>query len=632
MFEFIRTHMRLMQFLLLLLIIPSFVFFGVSGYNLEGGGADVAVVDGRPITQVELDEAHRVQIERLRQQMPNLDAKFFDTPELKVETLEGMVRERVIEAAALKQHLATPDPRMQRLFATDPELAFLRRPDGNLNRDVLAAQNMTAEQFIQRFRRELTMRQVLQGITQSAEAPVGAADAALDAMFQQREVQILRFDAKTYAAKVTPTDAQIEAYYNDPANKALYTAPESAAIEYAVLDLASVEKTLSVSEEELRKYYEQNEARYGTPEERRARHILINAPASATADDRAKAKARAEALLEQVRKSPATFAEVATKNSQDTGSAAQGGDLDYFGRGMMVKPFEEAAYALKPGDISGLVETEYGYHIIQLEAVRGGEKKTFEQARAQVETEVKKDQAQKKYAELAEQFTNTVYEQPDSLKPALDKFKLEARSAKVSRLPDPAATGPLANSKFLDALFDAGNLQAKRNTEAIETAPNTLVSGRVVSYEPAHQKPLADVRDLIRQGLVARESAELAKKEGQARLEALKGGATDGLPPAVTVSRAQPPEAGQALLDAVLAADAGKLPAYVGVSLGDQGYAVAKVNKVLGRDPAVADAQQGRRQYAQTWAAAESAVYFEALKKRFETEVKPLQGAASAPL
>lgn len=632
MFEFVRTHKRLMQTLLLLLVFPSFVFFGVQGYSrfMDGSMSSVASVDGHAITAVELDNAHRQQVERLRAQMPNLDAKFFDSPDFKRETLEGLVRERVIQTAADAQHLSTPDTRLQRIFQSDPEYAFLRKPDGSLNKDVLMAQGMSAEQFVQRFRRELTMRQVMQGLSESATGSDAATRAALDALFQQREVQVQTFNTADFASKVTPTDAQIEAYYNDAANQSLFMAPESASVEYAVLDLDAVKKTIAVSDEDLRKYYDENAARFGTPEERRARHILVNAPAGASADDKAKARARAESLLEQVKRNPASFADVARKNSDDTGSAEKGGELEWFGRGAMVKPFEDAAFTLKPGEISGLVETEFGFHVIQVEGARGGEKKTFEAVRQQVADEVRKDLAQKKYAESAEQFTNTVYEQSDSLKPVADKFKLELKTAPASRTPGPDASGPLANAKFLEALFNADNIRAKRNTEAVEVAPNQLVSGRVVSYEPAHRKALAEVKDAIRQRLVTQGAADLARAAGQARLSALKGGATDAMPAAETMSRAKPGSANQALLDAVLAADAAQLPAYVGVSLGDAGYAVARIVKVLGRDPAFNDEARARQQYAQAWSAAEAMIYYDALKKRFNTEIKPLAPAPAA--
>ena len=357
MFDFIRKHMRAMQFVLVVLIVPSFAFFGIEGYTRlsDGGRQTVAVVAGQDITQSELEAAHRQQVERLRREMPTVDVKLLDTPEMRQRTLDELVRERVMLVAADKDHLAPTDERLRRIFVGDPQFAFLRNPDGSVNKDVLAQQGMTSEQFAQRLAQDLARRQVLLGIGGTVfPAPTDSA-TAMDALLEQREIQLLRFDAKDYLGKVSPTEAQLEAYYKDPKHAARFTAPEQASIEYVVLDLNALKADITVSDDDLRKYYSENAARYTTPEERRASHILINAPKDAPADVRAKAKAKAEALLAQVKQNPDSFAELAKKNSDDPGSAERGGDLDYFSRGAMVKPFEDAAFAMKPGEVSGVV-------------------------------------------------------------------------------------------------------------------------------------------------------------------------------------------------------------------------------------------------------------------------------------
>ena len=626
MFDFFRKHTRVLQFLLVLLIFPSFVFFGIQGYSGFTGDANasVAKVAGHSITRTEWEAAQREQMERVRRQMPNVDPKLFDTPEMKLQSLDGLVRERVMLVAADKLNLVTTDDRLQRVFSADAQFAFMRNPDGSINKDVLSAQGMSSEVFAQRLRQDLTLRQVMLGVSGTAFAPVSATAAALDAMFQQREVQVQRFDAKASLDKVSPSDADIEKFYKDPANALQFQAPEQASVEYVVLDLDTLKKGISVPEEDLRKYYTENEKRYTAPEERRASHILIKAEKSAPEADRAKAKAKAEGLLAELKKNPAAFAELARKNSEDPGSAEKGGDLDFFGRGAMVKPFEDAAFGLKPDELSGVVESDFGYHIIKLAAVKGGEKRAFDAVRAELEAEVKTQLAQKRFAEVAVEFTNMVYEQPDSLKPAADKFKLELRTAQnVKRVAAPGTTGALANAKFLGALFGADALRNKRNTEAVEIAPNTMVSGRVLQYTAAHQLPLAEVKTRVRDRLATVQAAALARKLGEERLAALRAAPDTALAePVVQVSRAQPREMQSAVLDAVLKAPVATLPAFVGIDLGEQGYAVAKVSKVLGRDPVTADASRGQTQYAQAWGDAESQAYYGALKSRFKVEIK----------
>ena len=629
MFDFFRKHTWLLQ-VILGFVVLAFVGGGVyQGYGsfMNDENTTVAKVDGRKITRSEWELAQREQIERVRRQMPNVDPKLFDTPEMKRQSLDAVVRERVMLAAADQLHLVVTDDRLQRLFASDPQFAFLRNPDGSVNKDALAAQGMSSELFAHRLRQDLSLRQVIQGVGGTAIAPLSATAAALDAMYQQREIQVQRFATSDLLAKVSPTDADIEKFYKDPANALQFQAPESEAIEYVVLDLAALKKGLTVSEKDLRDYYTANEKRYTVPEERRASHILVKVDAGASAADRAKAKAKAEALLAEVKKNPASFADVARKNSDDPGSAEKGGDLDYFGHGgLAAKPLEDAAFALKVDEISGLVESEFGYHIIKLVATRGGDKRSFDSVRAELESEVLTQLAQKRFSEVAVEFGKMVYEQPDSLKPVADKFKLELQTAKdVRRTPAPGVTGPLANAKFLDALFGTDAVRNKRNTEAVEIAPSTMVSGRVVKYEAAHQLPLADVKAKVRERLIVVQAAALARKAGEARLAELRAAPTTAMTEAaVTVSRAQPRDVPAPVLEAVLKAPTPKLPAYVGVDLGDQGYAVAKIGKVLGRDPVAADAARAQSQYAQAWAEAETQAYYTALKTRFKVEVKPI--------
>ncbi len=628
MFDFFRKHTWLLQ-VVLGFVVLAFVGGGVyQGYGsfLNDDNGTVAKVDGHKVTRSEWETAQRQQIERVRQQMPNVDAKLFDTPEMKRQSLDAVVRERVMLTAAEKLHLTITDERLQRIFLSDPQLAFLRNPDGSVNKDALAAQGMSSDAFAQRLRQDLSLRQVAQGIAGTVFAPLGSTNAALDAMFQQREIQVQQFATKESIAKVTPTDADIEMFYKNSANASQFLAPEVENIEYAVLDVEALKKGVTVADKELQDYYTANLARFTVAEERRASHVLVKVDVGASVADRAKAKLKAEGLLAGVKKNPASFADVARQNSDDPGSAEKGGDLEFFGRGgLAAKPLEDAAFALRPDEISNLVESDFGYHIVKLTSVRGGDKRSFESVRTELEGEVQKQLAQKRFSEAAVEFTNMVYEQPDSLRPVLDKFKLELRTAQnLRRTPGPNAIGPLSNPKFLEALFATDAIKNKRNTQAIEVGGSTLVAGRVVKYEAAHVLPLADVKDRIRGRLVVAQAAALARKLGEARLAELRAAPATTMPETpLIVSRAQATEQPAAIVDAVLKAPTATLPAFLGVDLGDQGYAVVKIGKVLGRDPGTADVTRAKSQYAQAWGDAESQAYYNALKSRFKVEIKP---------
>ncbi len=636
MFETVRKHNKIFFLVFMPLVFFAFVFTGLQGYDRmsDGAGAEVARVDGQKVTQAEWDAAHRRQVEQARQRMPGMDAKFFDSPEVKRESLDQMVRDRVLFAASTRGHLSVSNERLMREIQSIPQLAALKRPDGSFDVDaykaMVQAQGRSAESFEAAMRQDLAVRQVLAAVDNSAAPANTAGRNAIDALLQQREVQVLRFDSKDQSAGIAPTEAELAAYHK--AHESEFRAPEQAQIEYLVLDLDTIAKRVAVSEEELRKSYEQNIARFTVAEERRASHILVKAAKDAPKADRDKAKAKAESLLAQLRKAPATFADVARKNSEDPGSAERGGDLEFFGRGAMTKPFEDATYAMKQGEISNVIETEFGWHIIRLDALRGGDKKPFEAVRAELEADAKKQLAAKEFTADADRFQNLVNKDADKFDSAVAELKLVKQSATVQRIAAPAAKGPLASPKLLDAVFAADSIKSKLNTEAIETAPNQLVAARIVTHTPARVQALAEVQAIVRERVVQQQAAAKAKKAGEDKLAAVKAAdSTAGLPAAVTLSRNEP--AGQApqVVEAVLKADAGKLPQWLGVDLGSAGYAVVRLNAVKNRSPDSPEVAQLLPRYAQAWAGAESQAYYKALERRFKVKIEAAAAAAPAP-
>jgi len=627
MFDIFRKHTKIMMILLFLLVIPSFVLFGIDGYNrMNQSDAVVARVGSLDITQSQWDLTHKNEVDRLRASRPNLDVKLFDSPAARYATLERLVRERVMSVAAEKSNLLTSDMRLARFLQEDPTIASLRKADGKLDMDryrqLAASQGLTPEGFENSVRQDISRQQVETGVRQSGFVAPAPADVALNAFFEKREVQVASFAAKDYTAAVKPTDAELEAFYK--ANQSLFMAPEQATVEYVVLDMDSIKKGIKIAEADLKSYYEQNVARLSGNEERRASHILLNSPKDAPAADRQKVKAQAEELLKVVRAKPDSFADVAKKSSQDAGSASKGGDLDFFGRGAMVKPFEDAVFALKKGDISDVVESDFGYHIIKLTDIKTPKQRSFEELRPNIESDLKTQQAQRKYAEVAELFTNTIYEQSDSLKPVADKLGLDIKTAdKLQRHPAPGATGVLANEKFLATLFSPESIEKKRNTESVETAVNQLAGGRIVAYSPARTLPLAEVSQQVRDRVITARAAELARQDGNEKLALWKKDPTKAtLPAAVLVGRDQVQNIPQQAVSAALKADVTSLPTWLGIDLGAAGYAVIRVNKVVPRlESTQPSVQQDREQYAQWWTAAETQAYYTTLKERLKVEV-----------
>ena len=635
MFDFIRKHTKITMGLLFLLIVPSFVLFGLDGYSQsKDKSPTVAKVDGQPILQTDWDRAHLREVDRIKSTMPSIDAKLLDSPEAKYATLERLVRERVLAAAAVKSKLGASDQKLARELQENAEISSLKKADGTLDmeryRQLLASQGMSPEMFESTVRADLSVRQVLAGVTASGFAGQAAADTALSAYFERREIQVKRFTAADYAAKLSPTDADLEQFYQ--ANAKLFQAPEQANIEYVLFDVESIKKNIVVDSADLKAYYDQNLQRLSAKEERRASHILITAAKAAPQEERAKAKAKALELAAVVKKSPDTFAEVARKNSQDPGSAPAGGDLDFFAREAMVKPFSDAAFAMKKGEVSDVVESDFGFHVIKLTDIKEAKQRSFEEMKPELELEIKKQQAQKKFTETAEGFTNAVYEQADSLKPTADRLKLEVRTAAgVTRRPTPGVVGALANPKFLNAIFALDTIEKKRNTEAIEIGSNQLVSGRISQYTPARTLPLAEVKENVRQRWLAQRGAEEARKEGMAKLAASKADpSAAAMVGSIVVSRDQPQKQPAQVVEAALRVDSVTLPALVGIDLGEQGYSLIKVLKILPREAGLeASLRQERAQYSKFWTSAESTAYYNVLKERFKTEIKVAKPATA---
>jgi peptidyl-prolyl cis-trans isomerase D len=590
MFEYIRKHQRLMQILLAIIIVPSFVLVGVSSYESGGAtGAGVATVDGKSITQQEWDDAQRRQIDQARAQMgPQFDQKQFDTPEAKRAVLEQLVAERTLQNAVVDKKLSVSDEAIRKQIEAIPQF---RKADGTFDLDLykaaLAAQGMSPTAFDANARRQMALQQLTGSIQATAIVPRSVTTRLSDLRDQQRDVQELIFPAAEFMSQVKVTDAMIKAFYDK--NATMFTVPEHVKAEYVVFNADAVARQVTVTDAEVADVYNKSPARFGTPEERSVSHILINSPKSATPAEAAKAMEQAKAILAEVRSAPANFAAIAKAKSQDTGTAEMGGELGSFQKGAKtdLPPAVEAAMnGLKEGEVSDLVKSEYGYHIIKLTALKAGAQKTLDEAKTEIAAELKTAKMSKKYSELAEQFSNTVEEQSDSLKPVADKLGLKIETAdNLARTPNPAlGTAPYNSAKFLGALYSNDALKNKRNTLAVEAAPSTLIAGRVVDYKPAAKRPLAEVEAAIRQRVTTQEAIRLAKAAGEAKMTAARtagsAGSADGFGPVQVLTRTKEPAINPVAAMAVLKADTSKLPAYVGVELPGQGYGVYRIGKV----------------------------------------------------
>ena len=424
MFDAVRNNKKIVQIFLALIILP-FAFFGLDSYvRSTGTGDDIAKIGDIKITQQQFQQAMRDQQERLRAQMKGeLDPKLLDTPEARQAILDDLVDQRLLMLEASKKKMFVSDDVIRRTIGSID--AF--NADGKFSAEryeaALRGQGMTPAGFEAQLRQDLTLQQLAGAIGQSGVTPRTVIDHVLAIQTEKREVMEYRLAIDDFLGKVKLADGAAKKFYDENAKQ--FELPEQAKAEYVVLSMETIGAQLTVSEAEVKAWYEGHKDKFQQPEERRASHILI----ASEKLGKDKAKAKAEEVFKAVQKNPAGFADLAKKNSDDPGSAEKGGDLGFFGSGMMVKPFEEATFKLKEGEISGIVESDFGFHIIKLTGIHAAKEKPLAEVKGEIEAELKKTASSRKFAEAAEAFSNLVYEQSDSLKPVADKLKLEIRTA-----------------------------------------------------------------------------------------------------------------------------------------------------------------------------------------------------------
>lgn len=624
MFDLVRNNKKIVQIFLALITLP-FAFWGVESYvrNVDDS-ANIARVGGRTISRQELATALREQQDRMRAQLGGqVDPAMFESVQMRRAVLDSLVTQRLLAEQARKANLAVANEQLIQFIAGVPSLQENGRFSKERYEALVAAQGMSKEMFEARLRQDMAVQQLILPVTEASIAGQVAIGRWLAAQLEQREISQVGLTPASYAGQVKLAADAVQNYYE--ANRKRFELPEQVRAEFLVLSRDALAAQAAIGDDEVKAYYQSHADRYKQGEMRRASHILVRVAKDAPEAEAKAAKAKAEDLWSQLKKAPDDFARLAKQSSQDPGSAEKGGDLDWFGRGAMVKDFETAAFALKESQISDVVRSDFGFHIIRVTGVRPERAKLLDEVKAEIQAELKREAGMKKYAEAAEAFGNMVYEQSDSLKPAAERWKLELRSTqwlvKGGKLPP-----PFDNAKLAAALFSDDGLKNKRNSEAVEVAPGTLVSTRVLEHKPAALQPLEAIKGDIGKHLIQEEAIKLAIKDGEDKLARLAKGEALGLKwsPSVSVSRSAtqglPPDA----LRAVFKADPGKLPSHVGVAFPGQGYALYRITEVKpGDSNPKGDQRTGAlaQQYARLVAEEEFVAWMSTLKDKYPVEI-----------
>jgi peptidyl-prolyl cis-trans isomerase D len=580
--EAIRKHAKgWLAKVILALIIVTFALFGVDSYmSSDKGGGVVAEVGDVKISSEELAREIQMQRDRMREALgPAFDTAVTETTGFRKEVLDNLIERKALLLEAQKLKFLAPDAYIASVLAQIQ--AF--QQDGAFSQQryeaILRQNGRTPAQFENELRQEFMLEAITSPVSLAAFPSKTSLTQLARLVAQQREIAWVDLPASVVAAQIKVTPADIERYY--AANKAEFTEPEQIRAEYLVLDMSSVAAGIAVSDQAVADYYAANAAQFGQPEQRSASHILIAADINADAATRAQAKAKADELVQILKKTPGRFAELARAESQDPGSAAQDGSLGSFGRGMMVKPFEDAVFGMKPKEIRGPVESDFGYHIIRLDGIEPAQTAPLAEVRAAVVDELRKQQAQKVFADLADNFSNLVYENANSLQPAATAAKLTVQQSDWMTAGN--APLPFGHAALSSALFSPESIKSKQNTEAFEVQPGTLVAARVIEHRAARLRPLVEVSAVIESRLRAEQSEKLLTQKGEATLQALAKGEEAGLNwSAFQVVGRQPSAAlDPAGAKAVFRVNADTLPAYTGFARPDGSYRIVRVSRVL---------------------------------------------------
>ncbi|HHI94717.1 MAG TPA: peptidylprolyl isomerase [Gammaproteobacteria bacterium] len=580
-----------------LLIVP-FALWGVNEYVGNGGKLVAATVNGTEIGQREFQQAFYDQRGRMQQMLGGqYDAQLFD-PQIKQRVINELVDRELLLQNADDMGFRVSD---QAVVATIQSIDAFRENgvfSASLYQQQLQTQGQSPTAFERRVKRIMTAGQLPDGLASSVFVTDAELDAVIKLEKQQRDFQYFVLNASQFQDESLADDAAIKDYYEQHVDR--FLTAEKVRVEYVELSATALKSDEEPSEEELREFYDANQGQFSVAEERQASHILIQLEEGADEAAVTAARKKAEDLVTRL-KAGESFESLAKENSDDPGSAEMGGDLGYFGRGLMEPDFEEVAFSLKLGEVSEPVLTPFGYHIIKVTGIREKETKPFADVRDEILAQFQNDAAERAYFELAEKLTNQAYEMPDSLSETADELGLELKQSPFFERR--GGTGVFANPRVVAAAYSDDVLKQGFNSEPIEIDENHVLVLRLLDHQKADRRPLSEVKAQVKQSLIQEKAREAVKAAGEKALQQLEAGES-----AETVSKALSvdwKDVGAVTRDvkehdAQVVKQAFRLarpsspdsPRYSGVVLNSGDYAVIQLNKVVDGDPAAMDAAE----------------------------------------
>ncbi len=499
-----RSSGAFAYFIAALIIIPM-AFWGVNEYANTSVVPTLVEIGDTKITKQELDQRLSALQDQERQRNPEFaNSEFFTSDFYKRSVLGSLIDRALVEQMATDNHYRIGNAQLAELIRQEP---IFQNEAGNfdpaLYEEFVQSRLYSKQRFEQQIREDSRISQVADGYSQSAIVLSDDVRQLLELQAQRRTFDLVTVSEAAFRETIEVSDADVAAYYE--ANIDAYMDPDLISIEYVELDVNRIAENLVVDEAELRQEYENNKENFISPESRATRHILLSTSGEKSDSEQL---ATAQDLAAQLRDG-ADFAALAQQYSEDTGSAEEGGSLGDIERGQMVDEFEQAAFALEVGQISDPIETQFGYHIIEVTGVSGGVAQEFADVRFEIESQVREAQAQTEFAALLLEMRNLVFESEDSLQPVAEALGVDVLTTDFFSRDE--GEGIAANGLVRQAAFDQIVVEDGLNSDPVELDEGLYVAVRKLDFKPAAPQALSDVSEQIRASLINQGAADAAK-------------------------------------------------------------------------------------------------------------------------
>ncbi len=511
---------------IIILISIPFALWGINSYFSGSNQIDVAVVNGTNIGKQEYQRAlsnnRRALLEQFKGQ---LNQKFFEAKAFKKNVLDTLILRQLLSQEIEAKNYRISDQQLTALLQQTKQFQINGKFSQSLYQSAVNQAGLSDVAYEQSLRRDIAVQQIRMGYSLSAFVPDQVLDTVLSLVLEQRQADYVLFSPEEYKAGVTISDEEIKTYYEE--NKSVFLRPARVRVAYIELSIDKLASQEAPTEADLKNYYDENSDQYITLGQRSASHILIAVTGKKDQAAWQKALKKAQDISAKLQ-AGADFAELAKLESDDKGSAMSGGDLGEISPGIMVKPFEEAVKKMTLNQISAPVKTQFGYHIIKLTALVPDQVKPFAEVKDQIAKLISKKRAESQFLDKTETFRNLVYEQSDGLETAADALGLTIRTSDWISRGGTTGKNPLtANPKFVEAAFSTDVQQEGLNSAAIEVGTDHLVALRKLDYEAAAIQPLDQVRDQVVKDLSEEKARKLAQVAGKNALDKLQAETID---------------------------------------------------------------------------------------------------------